>query len=86
MNMYLNWFRRNEMCEGDNPPVGILLCTERNEELVRYATAGMTNELFVSKYEVVLPSTDELEKFVADEVRVLKEREAEYERMGRKNE
>lgn len=84
LNTYLNWFKDHEMCEGDNPPVGILLCTERNEELVRYATAGMTNELFVSKYEVVLPSTDELEKFVADEVRVLKEREAEYMRSDRK--
>lgn len=75
LNTYLNWFKENEVCEGDNPPVGILLCTGKNDELVRYATAGMANDLFVSKYEVVLPSTTELEKFVADEVRLLRESE-----------
>lgn len=78
LNTYLNWFKENEICEGDNPPVGILLCTEKNEEFVRYATAGMANDLFVSKYEVVLPSTLELEKFVVDEVRLLRENELKY--------
>ena len=72
LNTYLNWFKANELCEGDNPPVGILLCTEKNDELVRYATAGMANDLFVSKYEVVLPSTNELEKFVEEEMKLLK--------------
>ena len=72
LNTYLNWFKTNELCEGDNPPVGILLCTEKNDELVRYATAGMANDLFVSKYEVVLPSTNELEKFVEEEMKLLK--------------
>ena len=75
LNTYLNWFKKNEMTNGDNPPVGILLCTEKNDELVRYATAGMANDLFVSKYEVALPSTLELEKFVEDEVRLLREKE-----------
>lgn len=78
LNTYLNWFKAHELCEGDNPPVGILLCTEKNDEFVHYATAGMANELFVSKYEVVLPSTTELERFVEDEVRVLREQGVEY--------
>lgn len=86
LNTYLNWFKENEICEGDNPPVGILLCTEKNEEFVRYATAGMANDLFVSKYEVVLPSTLELEKFVVDEVRVLREQGVEYQHASRKTE
>lgn len=50
---------------------------EKNDEVVHYATAGMGSDLFVSKYEVVLPSTDELEKFVADEIRVLRETDGE---------
>ncbi|GAB7015765.1 PDDEXK nuclease domain-containing protein [Methanogenium cariaci] len=89
LNTYLNWFKENERCEGDNPPVGILLCTEKNDELVKYATAGIANDLFVSKYEVVLPSTDELEKFVADEIRVLRETDGEGRsdwHVSRKNE
>jgi len=84
LNTYLNWFKENEMTNGDNPPVGILLCTEKNDELVRYATAGMANDLFVSKYEVALPSTLELEKFVEDEVRVLREKEFESRRGGQR--
>jgi predicted nuclease of restriction endonuclease-like (RecB) superfamily len=84
MNMYLNWFRRNEMCEGDNPPVGLLLCPRKDEMVVEYATGGLSNEVFVSKYEVVLPSVEELERFVEHEVRVLREREVKYRREKRK--
>ena len=43
------------MCEGDNPPIGILLCTQRDHTLVEYALAGMDNSLFVSKYQLELP-------------------------------
>ncbi|MFA6368681.1 MAG: PDDEXK nuclease domain-containing protein [Bacteroidales bacterium] len=86
MNMYLNWFKRNKMCEGDNPPVGLLLCPRKDEMVVEYATGGLSNEVFVSKYEVVLPSVEELERFVEHEVNVLREMEVEYRRMGGKYE
>lgn len=85
LNTYLNWFKANEMTEGDNPPVGILLCTEKNDELVRYATAGIANDLFVSKYEVVLPSTLELEKFVADEIGALRKKEMGCQSVSKDN-
>lgn len=49
LNTYLSWYRKNVMAEGDNPPVGILLCTGKNQSLVEYALAGMDNSLFVSK-------------------------------------
>ncbi|HJJ54344.1 MAG TPA: PDDEXK nuclease domain-containing protein [Methanocorpusculum sp.] len=84
INMYLNWFKRNEMCEGDNPPVGLLLCPRKDEMVVEYATGGLSNEVFVSKYEVVLPSVEELEKFVEHEVKVLREMDVEYKRSERK--
>ena len=51
LNTYVNWFRVNEMTGDDNPPIGILLCTKKNEALVEYALAGMDNQLFVSKYQ-----------------------------------
>jgi hypothetical protein len=50
MNFYLNYYRENIMLEGDNPPVGLILCTDRDETVEKYATTGMDNNLFVAKY------------------------------------
>lgn len=72
LNSYLNYYKENEMIERDNPPVGLLLCTEKNHTLVRYAKAGMTNKLFVSKYQLELPKKKELEIFIEKQVRELK--------------
>lgn len=55
MNLYLNYYRENEMTEGDNPPVGLILCADKDDSLVRYATNGISNEMFVSKYKLQLP-------------------------------
>ncbi len=52
------------MMAGDNPPVGLLLCTDQDHTLVEYATASMDNQLFVSKYQLELPSKEELQKFL----------------------
>ena len=67
MNMYLNYYSENEMSEGDNPPIGIILCANKNTQLVKYATTGMTQQVFVSKYLIHLPSEDELQKFIQNE-------------------
>ena len=67
MNMYLNYYRKNEMTEGDNPPVGIILCAGKNNELVEYATTGLAHEVFVSKYLVQLPSVEELKMLIAND-------------------
>ena len=48
MNFYVNWFKANMQAEGDLPPVGILLCSDRDGTEVEFATAGMDNTLFVS--------------------------------------
>ncbi len=64
INTYVTWYRENMMAEGDNPPVGLLLCTGKDYALVQYATASVDNRLFVSKYEVALPSKHALEKFL----------------------
>ena len=56
------------MHEGDNPPVGILLCTRKGEKMVEYALAGMDNNLFVSTYMLQLPDKALLEKFLHDEL------------------
>lgn len=67
LNFYLNYFRKYEMSPGDNPPVGILLCTDQDQDHVEFATAGMDNQLFVSQYQVCLPSKEELQQFLIHE-------------------
>lgn len=67
MNVYLNFYKENEMNEDDNPPVGIILCANKNENLVRYATAGLPQQVFVSKYLINLPSETELTKIIEEE-------------------
>jgi predicted nuclease of restriction endonuclease-like (RecB) superfamily len=67
MNMYLNYYEDNEMGEGDNPPVGIILCAGKNENLVKYATTGLAQQLFVSKYLIQLPNEQELKAIIEAE-------------------
>jgi YhcG PDDEXK nuclease domain len=66
--MYLNYFRKNEMTEGDNPPVGIILCADKDDSLIEYATAGLENELFISKYMLQLPDKQTLLNFIEKEL------------------
>ena len=66
LNTYVSWYKKNMVLEGDNPPIGILLCTQKNQPLVEYALAGMDNQLFVSKYQLELPRREEMERFLAD--------------------
>jgi predicted nuclease of restriction endonuclease-like (RecB) superfamily len=67
MNVYLNYFRKNEMTDHDNPPVGIILCASKDNTLVEYATAGLSHEVFVSKYLVQLPTVEELKMLIVND-------------------
>ena len=62
LNTYVSWYAENEMTEGDSPPIGLLLCTEKDSTVVKYALAGMSNQLFVSRYQVALPSPEEIQE------------------------
>ncbi|MBN2857845.1 MAG: DUF1016 family protein, partial [Candidatus Delongbacteria bacterium] len=64
LNTYLSWYKENAMTEDDNPPVGILLCTHKENALVKFALAGMDNSLFVSKYQLELPKKEDMQKFI----------------------
>jgi len=68
LNTYVNWYRKNMMADGDNPPVGILLCTQKDHALVEYALAGMDNKLFVSKYQLELPKKEEIQRFLEEKM------------------
>lgn len=73
LNTYVEWYRRHMVSPGDNPPIGLLLCTDKDHQLVEYATAAVDNQLFVSKYQVELPSKKELEAFLLKQKHALEE-------------
>jgi hypothetical protein len=66
MNLYLNYFKNEENTEGDNPPIGIVLGADKNDILVEYAIGGISNNIFVSKYQLYLPDKKELEEKVKE--------------------
>lgn len=77
LNTYVSWYRKHMMTEGDNPPVGILLCTGKNHALAEYALAGMDNQLFVSKYLLELPKKEEMQRFIDEQLQADGRRESE---------
>ena len=68
LNTYVNYYKATEMQTDDNPTVGILLVTNKNNALVEFATAGIDNHLFVSKYLLELPKKEQLEAFINNEL------------------
>jgi len=62
MNMYLNYFRAEENMEDDHEPIGIVLARDKDEILVEYATGGISNQLFVSRYQLYLPDVEALKQ------------------------
>lgn len=66
MNMYLNYFSYEENVEDDKEPIGIILTAEKDHVMVEYALGSITNNLFVSKYQLHLPDREELEKKLKD--------------------
>lgn len=69
LNTYLNFFKEEIAENTDNPPVGILLVAEKDHALVKYATAGMDENLFVQQYLVKLPSQEQLVNHIENELK-----------------
>jgi predicted nuclease of restriction endonuclease-like (RecB) superfamily len=67
MNFYLNFWKDRMMGEGDNPPVGLLLCTDKDQTKVEYAAGGLDRQLFVSRYLVALPKPEQLQELVEND-------------------
>jgi predicted nuclease of restriction endonuclease-like (RecB) superfamily len=64
LNTYVAYYKTHEMTPGDQPPIGILLCTRKNEALVEFALGDLPNKLFVSRYAVEMPKKEEMEAFL----------------------
>lgn len=69
LNTYVSYYKMEIMRENENPPVGILLVADKDHALVKYATAGMDENLFIQEYLIQLPSKDQLESYIEGELR-----------------
>ena len=69
MNIYQNYYQENKGHSSDNSPIGIILYSGKNEALVKYATMGLSQQVFVSKYLINLPSEKELKMIIENEKR-----------------
>ncbi|MGK5083477.1 PDDEXK nuclease domain-containing protein [Bdellovibrionota bacterium FG-1] len=71
MQMYLNYFKRTERLAGENEPIGILLCSEKNDTVVKFTLPEGKREIFASKYKLTLPTEVELKKEIIKERKLL---------------
>lgn len=62
MNFYLNYFRENETEDDEKSPIGIILCSKKNEVFAKYVLGNLKNKIFASKYKLALPTEKEIDK------------------------
>lgn len=74
MNLYLNYAREHLMEPGENPPIGVILCSAKNDAVVHYAMGGIKANVFASRYLIALPDTDTLRREVLATRRALMDR------------
>ena len=71
MQMYVHYYERELMNKGDNPPIGIVLCADKSESIVKYTLPENETQIFASKYKLYLPSEEELSQELQREYRAL---------------
>ena len=71
MQMYVNYYTREMMNDGDNPPIGIILCADKSDTIVKYTLSENNTQIFASKYKLYLPTEDELRTELNREYKVL---------------
>lgn len=62
MQMYVNYYTRELMNEGDNPPIGIVLCAGKSDSVVKYTLSEENTQIFASKYKLYLPTEEEFKR------------------------
>ena len=80
MQMYVHYYERELMNEGDNPPIGIVLCADKSESVVKYTLPEDETQIFASKYKLYLPSEEELIQELNQEYQALEAGKAEEEK------
>ena len=74
MNLYLNYLTENEMFEGEDSPIGLILCSEKDEAVAHYALGRLSNKIFASRYKLQLPDPETLKREIEAERRRLEMR------------
>ena len=82
MQMYVHYYERELMNEGDNPPIGIVLCADKSESVVKYTLPENETQIFASKYKLYLPSEEELLRELNQEYQALESSETVGEEFG----
>lgn len=77
MQMYVHYYERELMNEGDNPPIGIVLCADKSESVVKFTLPENETQIFASKYKLYLPSEEELLQELRREYRALENEKLE---------
>ena len=80
MQMYVHYYERELMNEGDNPPIGIVLCADKSESVVKYTLPENETQIFASKYKLYLPSEEELIQELNQEYQALEAGKAAEEK------
>lgn len=78
MQMYVHYYQREMMVEGENPPIGIVLCADKSEAVVRYTLPENNQQIFASRYRLHLPTEEELAREIQRECQII-EREQRVE-------
>ncbi len=71
--LYVNYFDQEVVTTGDNPTIGLVLCTEKSDAMVKYTLGEKAQQIFASKYQFHLPSEEELKQELKREIRGIKE-------------
>lgn len=71
MQLYVNYFDQEVRAEGDNPTIGLILCTKKNDATVKYTLGDKAKQIFASKYQFHLPTEAELEAELKREIKII---------------
>lgn len=82
MQMYVHYYKRELMNEGDNPPIDIVLCADKSESVVKYTLPENETQIFASKYKQYLPSEEELLRELNQEYQALEAGKTGEENIG----
>lgn len=78
MQMYVNYYKKTQMIEGENEPIGILLCADKDDAVVEMTLGDNVKNIYASKYLTYMPSKDELLKIIKDERELFELSREEY--------
>ncbi len=85
MQMYVHYYERELMNEGDNPPIGIVLCADKSDSVVKYTLPENEKQIYASKYKLYLPSEEELLRELKQEYRALENSKTDEENISGQN-